>query len=175
MSVRCWVYNASYEPLYMVEAEEGLMMTLKGKAFIFEEVPDRKFHSVDEEFPVPASVVLYRYVPPVHNKRGKKLAKWNKHNLYVRDNYTCQYCGRHVSEFGPKESLTKDHVYPESRGGASSWLNLVTACSTCNGRKDDRTPEEAGMTLLRAPYNPTIMEVKQRKRKHRGSKYGPHR
>ena len=60
--------------------------------------------------------------------------------VYERDNYTCRYCGS-------KENLTLDHVIPQSKGGEDSIDNLVTACKSCNSRKKDRTPEEAGMTL----------------------------
>ncbi|MDR3415210.1 MAG: HNH endonuclease [Nevskia sp.] len=74
--------------------------------------------------------------------------------LFQRDRNLCLYCGSqfHVSE------LTRDHVVPASRGGSSAWENCVTACRHCNQRKDDRTPEEAGMKLLAVPYTPNLAE-----------------
>lgn len=75
-----------------------------------------------------------------------------------RDHWTCAYCGRIVSKTPRFEALlaTVDHIVPVSRGGASSWLNLVCACKGCDGRKADRTPEEAGMGLRFEPYNPMV-------------------
>ena len=77
-------------------------------------------------------------------------AKFSRVNVYLRDRYTCQYCG---SDFGPRE-LTFDHVMPRSRGGRTSWRNIVSACKPCNQRKGDLTPDEAGMPLLRKPFVP---------------------
>lgn len=74
--------------------------------------------------------------------------------LFQRDRNLCLYCGR---QFASSE-LTRDHVVPASRGGVSVWENCVTACRGCNQRKDDRTPEEAGMKLLAVPYIPNLAE-----------------
>jgi len=74
--------------------------------------------------------------------------------LFQRDRNLCLYCG---SQFAHSH-LTRDHVMPASRGGASVWENCVTACRGCNQRKDDRTPEEAGMKLLAVPYTPNLAE-----------------
>lgn len=73
----------------------------------------------------------------------------SRHDILRRDGWTCAYCAGFAN--------TIDHVYPESRGGGSSWGNLVAACSPCNGEKDDRTPEEAGMKLL---WNPRAQDLK---------------
>ena len=74
--------------------------------------------------------------------------------LFRRDRLTCAYCGQCFTE----RQLQCEHVVPASRGGATSWMNLVTACAACNGRKADRTPEEAGMPLLYLPYVPSRFE-----------------
>jgi 5-methylcytosine-specific restriction endonuclease McrA len=73
-------------------------------------------------------------------------------NILLRDNHQCQYCGETFSAV----DLTLDHVIPRSRGGGSTWENLVAACSTCNRRKADQTPEEAEMPLLRRPRPVTL-------------------
>ena len=78
---------------------------------------------------------------------------FNSFNLRLRDGFTCQYCGTVASK--RSRILTEDHVFPKSRGGDLSWLNAVTACQPCNGKKADRTPEEADMPLLQAPFVPT--------------------
>jgi hypothetical protein len=74
--------------------------------------------------------------------------------LFQRDRNLCLYCGRQF----PTSLLTRDHVVPGSRGGENVWENCVTACRGCNQRKDDRTPEEAGMKLLAVPYTPNLAE-----------------
>ena len=78
--------------------------------------------------------------------------------VHERDHWSCVYCGRSVSKMPRCEALlaTVDHIIPSSRGGESSWLNLVSACKECNGRKAAMTPEEAGMELRFAPYNPEV-------------------
>jgi len=75
---------------------------------------------------------------------------FSRTSIMDRDRHTCQYCGRPF----PRTQLTIDHVVPQSRGGGDSWENLVIACLACNVRKGNRTPEEAGMPLLRRPVKP---------------------
>lgn len=74
--------------------------------------------------------------------------------LFQRDRYLCMYCGK---QYGAHQ-LTRDHVYPQSRGGSCCWENCVSACRACNQRKDARTPEEARMKLLAVPYTPNLAE-----------------
>lgn len=77
-----------------------------------------------------------------------------KLKLFRRDRFTCAYCGQRFDE----RELQCEHIVPESRGGGWTWMNLVTACGACNGRKADRTPEEAGMPLVYLPYVPSRFE-----------------
>jgi 5-methylcytosine-specific restriction endonuclease McrA len=77
-------------------------------------------------------------------------APFTRRNLFLRDDFTCQYCGRHCAS----DHLSIDHVLPRSRGGATNWENCVLACVSCNARKADRTLKEAGLHLLRAPVRP---------------------
>lgn len=88
---------------------------------------------------------------------GSRSIGFSYRAVHERDGWTCMYCGRAVSKTPPCDALlaTVDHVLPSSRGGESSWLNLVCACKECNNRKADRTPEEAGMPLRMLPYDPT--------------------
>ena len=79
--------------------------------------------------------------------------------LFARDGYRCQYCGRGRRELGYRESLTRDHVTPLSRGGDNGWTNVVTACSKCNLRKADRLLHECGMSLGTAPREPNHVEL----------------
>jgi hypothetical protein len=77
-----------------------------------------------------------------------------KAKLFRRDRMTCAYCGELFAE----RELQCEHIVPESRGGKATWMNLVTACGPCNGRKADRTPEEARMPLVYLPYVPSRFE-----------------
>ena len=165
--LHCVIFNSSHEPLAVVSAEEGLVLTLKGKAYLLECHPERKFRTVREEFPAPTSVILKEYRKTGGKYYGK--AQLNQRNLLVRDDYTCQYCGRHTVDLKPGEYPTRDHVLPQSRGGQDIWTNVVLACSSCNHRKDNKTPEEADMQLLRQPKEPTVAEIlgKRSRRRHR--------
>jgi 5-methylcytosine-specific restriction endonuclease McrA len=78
-----------------------------------------------------------------------------KDMLLVRDRFICAYCGEKFRE----RDLEIEHIIPQSRGGKNTWMNLVAACRCCNHRKDDRTPEEAGMELLYLPYVPNRHEA----------------
>ena len=80
---------------------------------------------------------------------------FSKLKLFRRDRLTCAYCGQRFHE----RELQCEHILPESRGGRWTWMNLVTACGPCNGRKADRTPEEAGMPLVYLPYVPSRFEA----------------
>jgi 5-methylcytosine-specific restriction endonuclease McrA len=94
---------------------------------------------------VPEVILLTRYgrVPP-------RTVKFNRRNIYLRDSYTCQYCGARPA----REELTIDHVLPRSRGGRSNWENVVLACQGCNARKGDRLYHEVGMKLAKVPRRP---------------------
>jgi len=82
------------------------------------------------------------------DRNRKKGLAFSKKNILRRDNYTCQYCG--ISN----HPLTVDHVNPKSRGGKTTWTNIVVACKTCNLKKGDRTPLEVNMKLVRLPRKP---------------------
>jgi 5-methylcytosine-specific restriction endonuclease McrA len=89
------------------------------------------------------------------NYRGRP--KFSRRNIFTRDRNVCQYCGKH---FEP-QLLNIDHVLPKSKGGHSDWTNVVLSCIKCNDKKRDRTPEEAGMRLIRRPHIPTADQVRR--------------
>jgi len=97
---------------------------------------------INDRFALPAVIKLTRYAPIPHSA-----VVLSRKNIYLRDNHTCQYCGKN----GP---LTIDHVMPKSRGGEDTWSNVVVSCVRCNNKKGDRTPEEIGMKLKTMPYRP---------------------
>src|SRR6185295_14741718 len=84
-------------------------------------------------------------------RRFAKPVKFSRVNIYARDEYRCQYCGTKCTI----DRLTYDHVVPRSRGGKTSWENIVSCCYACNAKKANRTPAEARMHLLSTPGRPT--------------------
>ena len=106
---------------------------------------NRHITTVTLKIPVPEVIVLQGYdgVPV-------RRVSFSRRNIYKRDNYTCQYCGRRRSS----EDLSIDHVVPRSRGGRMSWTNCVLACLDCNVKKGNRTLEESGLRIIRAPVKP---------------------
>lgn len=156
-TTRCVVLNSTYEPISIITSKRALLLILEGKAVIVEEHPTLEVRSPRQTFKVPLIVALKMFV------RGRKIfrtaAALSQRNLFVRDNYTCQYCNRSRSELRSTEFLTRDHVIPECKGGKSTWDNLVTACSTCNNKKADNDLENTNMKLLKKPVTPTLFEL----------------
>jgi 5-methylcytosine-specific restriction endonuclease McrA len=87
---------------------------------------------------------------------------FTRFNLFLRDAFCCQYCGS-------RDDLTFDHVQPRSRGGRTSWENIITACARCNLAKGGRTPREAGMKPFMEPRRPSAHELQER-----GRRFPPH-
>jgi len=110
------------------------------------------YRSATEEHHVPSVVILSRYVPYDYDQP----APFCRENVFLRDQFVCQYCGRHF----PYNRLTLDHVFPRSRGGKLTWENTVACCSNCNLEKENRTPGEAKMILLSKPYRPSLKKVR---------------
>jgi 5-methylcytosine-specific restriction endonuclease McrA len=108
-------------------------------------VGEQSMKAVNAIFRIPTVIQFSRY-----DKLPTAKIHYNRRTIYRRDNNTCQYCGRRP---GTKE-LSIDHVIPRSKGGKTTWENVVVACTECNAYKADRTPEQAGMKLLRQPKKP---------------------
>jgi len=137
------VLNAGYEPLHRVSVRHAIHMLVRGVAVVEESVAGSTFGP----YPLPRVLRLVRYVAMRWRYRREHAPACTKAGVRMRDGQ-CAYCG------GPADTV--DHVLPRSRGGASSWTNLVAACSPCNSRKANRTPAEAGMELLLTPYVPEL-------------------
>ena len=135
------VLNASYEPINICAARRALVLVLKGIASA-EEVTTNSVHSTRRTIKVPSVIRLLEYRRIPHQTRAL-----SRKNILMRDRYTCQYCLKIL----PTGELTLDHVIPRARAGESAWENLVACCHSCNNRKGSRTPEEAGMKLVRQP------------------------
>jgi 5-methylcytosine-specific restriction endonuclease McrA len=106
---------------------------------------DDWIRTVSFEIQIPRVIRLLRY-----DRLPKQELHLNRRNVLARDGNRCQYCARHL----PSHLLSVDHVMPRSRGGTTTWENLVCACVACNIRKGGRTPQEAKMKLVRRPFKP---------------------
>lgn len=155
MIAGCLALNASYEPLTMVPLRRALRLVIDGKAEIVEADRATPVRSEKQAYPRPAVIRLTRYV---HVPRRFRRQVTNTF-LFARDDYQCQYCGRRQSELKPRESLTRDHLIPMSRGGTNEWSNVVTACSPCNTKKANRLPTEIGMHPLHVPMEPHFVHL----------------
>ena len=155
MIVGCLALNASYEPLTMVPMRRALRLVIDGKAEIVEAEPTRPVQSAQLTMPRPAVIRLRKFV---HVPRRFRRQVTNTF-LFARDHYRCQYCGRMQHELRPRESLTRDHLIPISRGGSNEWTNVVTACSSCNLRKANHFPNEIGMHPMTAPVEPHFVHL----------------
>ncbi len=136
------VLNLDFQPLNVCNVRRAVVLLAKEKASVVEQ----NGHLVTSErlsFPSP-SVIRLAY----HVKRPRPVVKMTRKEVLVRDDHTCQYCGRRGHD------LTLDHVIPRHRGGQHVWENVVAACKSCNHRKGGRTLAEARMTLLRPPVRP---------------------
>jgi 5-methylcytosine-specific restriction endonuclease McrA len=153
--MRCLALNASFEPLTMVPVRRALRLVIDGKAVIVEADQGAVVRSERLEIPRPAVIRLVRFV---HVPRRFRRQVTNTF-LFARDQYRCQFCGRHQIQLKPRECLTRDHLVPLSRGGTNAWTNVLTACSSCNTRKGNLLPEEAGMQPVRVPFEPHFVHL----------------
>lgn len=138
------VLNATYEPLSVVSARRAICLVLCDKADI---VADDGTQVHSERMSVSSPLVIrLRYVVKVPYHRHTAMSR---RAVFARDNHRCGYCGSHADSI--------DHVLPRSRGGKNVWENVIAACRSCNLRKRDRTPEEAGMKMMTMPRTPREM------------------
>ncbi len=136
------VLNQNYEPLNICNVRRAIVLVFDGKAEVLESEP-RAIHSATRTFPTPSVI---RMVYLIHKPRPR--VKLTRREVFIRDAYTCQYCGRQTGD------LTIDHVVPKSRGGGHSWDNLVSACKSCNHRKGGKLLTEVRMALRKLPTEP---------------------
>ncbi len=142
---RVLVLNATYEPLSIISVQRAVVLLLKEKAELVEAAAER-LHASHTSVPVPLVIRLVYYVRIPH----PVVLAPTRRSVALRDNFTCQYCGATPG----RGLLTLDHIVPRSRGGVTSWENVVAACRSCNMHKGDRTPEEAHMALRKTPGRP---------------------
>jgi 5-methylcytosine-specific restriction endonuclease McrA len=136
------VLNANFQPIHVCDTRRALHLIIGGKARM---VANGRglIHTVQLTYPIPSIIQLQKMIHP-----PRPYPHLSKHEVFRRDDYTCQYCGRQTMH------LTVDHVLPRYRGGAHIWTNLVAACPPCNRKKGGRLPEEVHMRLHHPPTEP---------------------
>lgn len=144
------VLNQDYQAINVCKAEKAFLLLLGQKAELICDLADRKFRTVRRDFQYPSIIRLYRYVPLPYRK-----VALSRESIFRRDGYQCAYCGS-------KHDLTLDHVIPSSKGGRTTWLNLVTACRECNALKGDQDLADTELSLRIEPFRPSwIMYLRQ--------------
>lgn len=142
MNTPVLVLNGNYAPINVCTTRRAMGLLVVGKANLI--LNGRGVvRTVSKVFPKPSVIRLQKVV-----KRPRLHVKLSKAEIFRRDNYRCQYCGKGSS------NLTVDHVVPQSMGGESTWKNLVTACARCNHKKGDKSLQQSGLSLQTIPHKP---------------------
>lgn len=134
--------NQNYEPLNVCPIRRAIVLLGKGKAELLENGM-REIRTIDRGFVAPSVIRLIYLV-----RRPTTRRRLTRRDAFLRDRHRCQYCG------AIGHDLTIDHVVPRHKGGQHEWTNVVSACKSCNHRKGNRSPAEAGMRLLKQPGPP---------------------
>lgn len=154
---RCLLLNADMTPLRIISWQRAVVWSIKYEndasygIEILNYYKDKYIYGPgDKRYPVPAVAKTVRYF----NLYNRKI-NFSRHNLFIRDKFTCQYCGKKYAN----SQLTYDHIIPKSRYSknkklSTNWYNIVTACRSCNHKKGNKTPKEAGMDLIQSPIEP---------------------
>lgn len=138
------VLNATYEPINVTSVRRAVVLLLKERAEVLEH-GEWSLHSESLTLSRPVVIRLVSYVRVPRDPHRRKITR---RAVFARDSWTCQYCGT-------RGHLTMDHVIPRSRGGKSVWENIVASCASCNRRKGDRLPHDAGMHPRNKPRPPS--------------------
>jgi hypothetical protein len=152
----CLLLNADYSPLNIISWQRAMIWSMRFEhnpkygIEILDFYKNDYINGVDKKYPIPAIAKTQRFF-----KINHQLVTFSRKNIYIRDNYTCQYCNKKYDI----NTLTYDHVIPKSKWNddnrsATCWTNIVTACIECNRKKRNRTPKEANMPLCNIPIKP---------------------
>ena len=142
--MRTLLLDSTFFPVRIINWQKAMILLLTGRAEVVTEYDDKLIRSTTKSFSLPKILRLYNK----HHERQK--VKFSRLNVYLRDNYTCQYCSKHFRF----SELTFDHVMPVSKGGETSWENIVTCCKSCNSKKGAKLLNETNFKLLKQPKKP---------------------
>ncbi len=149
------ILNADYTPLAVCHWRKAFNIIYLEKAEIVEVYTRIVKDSQQREYTVPAVIRVFDYI------KRKRAIPFSKRNIFLRDKYTCQYCGSRAGHDFPFKELTYDHIKPRSKWNKdidgptpTTWVNVVTSCITCNTRKGSKSLLEAKMELLSTPHHP---------------------
>jgi 5-methylcytosine-specific restriction endonuclease McrA len=149
MELRTLVLTSGYQAHSIVSWQDAICLLYKNKLDVVSEY-DACVSSPSVTIHVPAVIRLRKGI-----SMYKDGVKFSRANVYTRDGYKCCYCGHKKA---PRD-LTYDHVIPRSRGGKTTFQNIVTSCKPCNLRKGNKTPQQAGMRMLFKPHRPTMLTM----------------
>jgi len=145
----CLVLDMNWKPTGFMSWQNAIKLIWESRATVVKEDESGKMlHSPSFTMGMPRIIV----VKNAWVKRRKMSVPCSRRNIYMRDKGDCQYCGKHCST----QDFQIEHVTPRCQGGTTIWNNVVVACQRCNKNKDGRTPEQAGMPLLRKPFVPKV-------------------
>jgi len=142
--MRTLILDNAYLPVKIVSWQKAMTLYLSQRAEVVTEYADKTIRSVSKSFKLPKILRLYG------KHRGRRVVRFTRTNVFLRDNNQCQYC---TIKFDIKD-LTLDHVIPSSKGGDTSWENIVTCCARCNIKKGNKYLREIDMKLLKKPKAP---------------------
>lgn len=142
------VLDQAYRPLRVDHWKKAIVDVFLGKAETVEYSKDRTIQGIARVYPMPSVVRVVRAF-----KRDRIAIKFSRLNVYMRDDFTCQYCVQRLMA----EELTFDHVVPKSKGGKTVWENVVACCVPCNKLKSDRSTDAAGMWPKKKPIKPRYL------------------
>jgi 5-methylcytosine-specific restriction endonuclease McrA len=140
----------SYFPLSLWSWQDAVKAVYLDRVSVLSEY-ETAVHSPNHTIRLPSVIALKEYIP------AARRPAFTRFNVFLRDSFACVYCGDHM----PTHDLTFDHVIPRSRGGRTSWDNVVTACGPCNLRKGSKLPKEIRMFPRHAPRQPTSWELQE--------------
>lgn len=151
-SFRTLMLDSGCRPMCAIPWKRGLVLDLADRVDVMEYY-DHVVRTAHDEWPLPAVIRVRQYL-----RIKRRTVALSRRNLILRDRGECQYCGCHPTG----RELTMDHVIPVSKGGATTWQNVVLACGPCNRRKGARLPSQARMPLRTEPKRPTFLATSHR-------------
>jgi 5-methylcytosine-specific restriction endonuclease McrA len=142
------VLDSGYRPVDIISWEAAMKRVVEKTVAVVEEYPDRYINTVNWRVNMPSVVRILVQV------RRRRMVKFSRNNIFIRDRNTCQYCSHKFL----RSQLNIDHVIPRAKGGTTTWENVVCSCIPCNNRKGMRLAHEVGMKLVRQPFKPKKLE-----------------